>query len=465
MSPLNSKGGRKMVIQRRIISPDEATMPEEDPEKLEDLEAQLKKHPAPKPDGGEGGSMGPPPGKKPKKAKQVKTPKPKKDPKPKKPKTGKKSKKTAESDDPGQTLQMEEQDPTPGRTPGPAPAPRPGDTDPLEGDIPPLRPEGELTPLGTDPGQIGIREIPLPPGPVPPPLPPHQPAPPPESQPQPKPPMPPGRATPPPTPGHVTPPGGETDPSPQREPEDPEHSPPGRQGGRNGDDSPSSGGDGGNSGDKGNNGDGENNSNGENSGDGGNSGDGNSSAGNGSGRDSQNGDGDDDNGDEESQHSGLGAGSMPSSQKGDASMEDQTSQAEEIPAKNTGKTGTPVAQPPGKGASKRKGKKPRRKFPGFLQARVQYTGPCLRKAVRYPNVSRKKPVLYLHPIHKKVAGKEALQNVGYSHRSWERAHEARREGQLVRIRWFRPGLWLYVRSGTTRNLQRSLSENCHSRGW
>ena len=32
---------------------------------------------------------------------------------------------------------------------------------------------------------------------------------------------------------------------------------------------------------------------------------------------------------------------MPSIQKGDASTEDQTSQAEEIPAKKTGKTGTP----------------------------------------------------------------------------------------------------------------------------
>ena len=55
-------------------------------------------------------------------------------------------------------------------------------------------------------------------------------------------------------------------------------------------------------------------------------------------------------------------------------------------------------------------------------------------------MDRKKPVLYLHPIHKKVAGKEALQNVGYSHRSWEWAHEARREGRLVRIGWFRLGV-------------------------
>ena len=171
-----------------------------------------------------------------------------------------------------------------------------------------------------------------------------------------------------------------------------------------------------------------------------NSGDGNSSEDNGGGRDSQNGDSDDDDGDEESQHSGPGACRMPSSQKGDASTEDQTSQAEEVPAKSTGKTGTPVAQPPGKVASKRKGKKPHRKFPGFLQSGAQYTGPCLRKAVWYPNLNRKKPVLYLHPIHKKVAGKEALQNVGYSHRSWEQAHETRREGRLVRIGRFRPGV-------------------------
>ena len=68
--PIELEGGRKMVIRRRIISPDEATMPEEDPDKLEDLGAQPKKRPAPEPDGGEGGSMGPPPRKKPKKAKQ-----------------------------------------------------------------------------------------------------------------------------------------------------------------------------------------------------------------------------------------------------------------------------------------------------------------------------------------------------------------------------------------------------------
>ena len=117
--------------------------------------------------------MGPPPRKKPKKAKQVKTPKPKKDPKPKKPKKGKKSKKAAESGEPGETPPMGypsgaplmgEQDPTPGSAPGPMPLPRLGDTDPLEGKTPPLRPEGEPTPLGTDPGQVDVRAIPLPPG-------------------------------------------------------------------------------------------------------------------------------------------------------------------------------------------------------------------------------------------------------------------------------------------------------------
>ena len=76
------EGGQKMVIRRCIISPDEATMPEEDPGRLEDLGAQPKKRPAPGPDGGEGGSMGLPPEKKPKKAKPVKTQKCKKDPKP-----------------------------------------------------------------------------------------------------------------------------------------------------------------------------------------------------------------------------------------------------------------------------------------------------------------------------------------------------------------------------------------------
>ena len=37
--PIKLKGGQKMVIRRCIISPDEATTPEEDPDRLEDLGA------------------------------------------------------------------------------------------------------------------------------------------------------------------------------------------------------------------------------------------------------------------------------------------------------------------------------------------------------------------------------------------------------------------------------------------
>ena len=37
--PIKLEGGQKMVIWRCIISPDKATMPEEDPNRLEDLGA------------------------------------------------------------------------------------------------------------------------------------------------------------------------------------------------------------------------------------------------------------------------------------------------------------------------------------------------------------------------------------------------------------------------------------------
>ena len=426
--PIELEGGRRMVIRRRIISPDEDTTQEEDPDRLEDLVPRRKKRSAPGPDGGEGESMGPPPGKKPKKAKPGKAPKPKKDPKPRKPKKGKKSKETSQPEETplvghqGEDPLIQEQDPARGNDPVPRTAPRPGDTDPFETETPPLRPEGEPTPLGTDQGQADVGSIPLPPGPPPPPPPPRPPTPLPESQTPPTPPTP-GRATPPPTPGRGSPREGETDP-----PEDPGHAPPGEPEGGNGDDSPSSDGDGEDGGDR------------ENSGDGESSGGENGSEGNDDGRNDQSRDDNGDDGDEESQHSGLGACSTPSSQRADASTEEQTSQAEEPPRKRTEKEGAPPPQPPAKGANKRKGKTPRRKFPGFLQDGAQYTGPCLRKAMRYPKVNRKKPVLYLHPIHKAVAGKEALQNVGYSHRSWERAHEARRDGRLVRIGRFRPGV-------------------------
>ena len=37
----------------------------------------------------------------------------------------------------------------------------------------------------------------------------------------------------------------------------------------------------------------------------------------------------------------------------------------------------------------------------FLQADAQYTGPYLRTAMQYLVVNRKKPILYVYPIHKK----------------------------------------------------------------
>ena len=117
--------------------------------------------------------MGPPPGKKPKKAKPGKTPKPKKDPKPRKPKKGRKSKETPQPEETplvgrqGEDPLIQEQDPAPGNDPVPRTAPRPGDTDPLEGETSPLRPEGEPTPLGMDQGQVDVGSIPLPPGPPP----------------------------------------------------------------------------------------------------------------------------------------------------------------------------------------------------------------------------------------------------------------------------------------------------------
>ena len=426
--PIELEGGRRMVIRRRNISPDEGTTQEEGPDKLEDLVPRRKKRSAPRPGDDESEFMGPKKAKTgtPKSKPTPKTPRPKKDPKPRKPKKGKKSRETPQT---GETPLVGHQGEDPARENAPVPgtAPRPGDTDPFETETPPLRPEGEPTPLGTDQGQADVGSIPLPPGVPPPPPPPRPPTPLPESQIPPTPPTS-GKATPPPTPGRESPGEGETGP-----PEETGHAPAGEPEGGGGDDSPSSDGDGENDGD------GEEGGDGENSGDEEGSGGENGSDGDDDGRNDRSRD-DDDNGDDEgSQHSGLGACSTPSSQRADASTEEPTSQAEGPPRKEP-EEGAPPPQPPAKGANKRKGKTPRRKLLGFLQDGAQYTGPCLRKAMRYPKVNRKKPVLYLHPIHKAVAGKEALQNVGYSHRSWERAHEARRDGRLVRIGRFRPGV-------------------------
>ena len=118
----------------------------------------------------------------------------------------------------------------------------------------------------------------------------------------------------PPTPGRGSPREGETDP-----PKEQGRAPPGGPEGGNGDYSPSSDGDGENGGDR------------ENSGDGESSGGEDGSEGNDNGRNDQSRDNNGDDGDKESQHSGLGACSTPSSQRADASMEEQTSQAEEPP--------------------------------------------------------------------------------------------------------------------------------------
>ena len=121
--PIELEGGRRMVIRRRIISPEEDTTQEEDPDRLEDLVPRRKKCSAPGPDGEEGESMGPPPGKKPKKAKPGKTPKPKKDPKPRKPKKGRKNKETPQPEETplvgrqGEELLIEGQDPARGNDP------------------------------------------------------------------------------------------------------------------------------------------------------------------------------------------------------------------------------------------------------------------------------------------------------------------------------------------------------------
>ena len=300
--PIELEGGRRMVIRRRIISPDENTTQEEDPDRLEDLVPRRKKRSAPRPDDEEGESMGPPPGKKPKKAKlgtpkpkpKPKMPKLKKDPKPRKPKKGKKSRETPQPEETplvghqGEDPLMQEQDPARENDPVPRTAPRPGDTDPFETEMPPVRPEGEPTPLGTDQGQADVGSIPLPPGVPPQPPPPHPPTPLPESQTPPTP-QTSGKATPPPTPGRESPGEGETGP-----PEDLGHAPAGEPEGGNGDDSPSSDGDGDN------NGDGEEGGDRENSGDGESSGGENGSDSNDDGRNDQSRDDDGNDEDEES---------------------------------------------------------------------------------------------------------------------------------------------------------------------
>ena len=143
---------------------------------------------------------------------------------------------------------------------------------------------------------------------------------------------------------------------------------------------------------------------------------------------------------------------------------------EEPPRKKT-EEGAPPPQPPAKGANKRKGKTPRRKFPGFSRMELSIPDPCLRKAMRYPKVNRKKPVLYLHPIHKAVARKEALQNVatrtghGSGHmRQEETALGADRTGSggvmaLREIRHYQKSSALLIRKLPFQRLVREIAQD------
>ena len=436
--PIHLEGGRRMVLRRKIISPRDSSTPEEGDDQPDDPVSTSQKWPAANPDEDEE-PVGPPSkkakkGKKARVSKSREAPKPKKDPKPKK----KKAKKQSKSD-PQPVPLTGEGEPDPGLTPRGEPRPSADPLHPQPGDTPPLQPEEDPMPLGTEPQLANVGDIPLPLGtpaargvppmprqpsprkePTPPrlPTPPRQPTP-------PRPPTPQREPTPPPrntTPPRGTPPGN-ADPSsqPQREPGDGDSQQegggdPGNQGGGDdgGDDSPSS-----PSGGGGGDGDSDDPSDAWHS-----------SQGN-----------DDSESEEEREGGGLGAGSTPTGQDEDHTG-DQMSQPSSSPAKGPGKKLVPKKTPAKCGG--RKQQTPRRKFPMFLQADAQYTGPCMRTAMRYPVVNRKKPILYVYPIHKKVGKKEGLQNVGYSDASWEKAHVARRQGRLVKVGRFRPGtmaLW------------------------
>ena len=294
---------------------------------------------------------------------------------------------------------------------------------PQPGDTPPQQPEGDPTPLGTEPQFANVGDIPLPPEPPParrvptppcPTTPQRQPTPPRLPTPQEEPTPPPGNAT----QQRGTPPGG-SDPDPQAP----------REAG-DGDSQQEEGGDPGNPGGGDNGGD-----DGPSSPSGNGNGDKDSDGSSGTWHSSQ--ENDDLESEEERSNRGLGAGSTPTGQDEDHTG-DQSSQLSSSPAKGPGKKLIPKKTPAKHGG--RKQKTPRRKFPMFLQDGAQYTGPCMRKAMRYPVVDKKKPILYVYPIHKKVGKKEGLQNIGYSNTSWDRAHAARRQGRLVKVGRFRPGV-------------------------
>ena len=406
--PIHLEGGRRVVLRRKIISPRDSFTHEEGDDRRDDRANKSRKRSVANPDEDEE-PVGPP-------AKKAK--KEKKDPKPKKPKK-KKAKKQGEGD-PRPVPPADEEEPNPGATPRGEPRPSADPLHPQPGDTPPPHPEGDPIPLGTEPQMVNVGDIPLPPGP-----PPARGEPTPQPGPVPTPateqtlqhqPTPQGEPTPP--PGDNTPPG-DADPAPQAQ----------REAGDG--DSQQEGG-----------GDPDNQGGGDNGGDDGPS----SPSGSGSGDKDSDGpsdawhssqENDDSESEEERSNRGLGAGSTPTGQDEDHTG-DQSSQLSSSPAKRPGKKLIPKKTPAKHGG--RKQKTPRRKFPMFLQADAQYTGPCVRTAMRYPVVDRKKPILYVYPIHKKVGKKEGLQNVGYSTTSWERAHAARRQGRLVKVGWFRPGV-------------------------
>ena len=231
------EGGRRVVLRRRIVSPWESTTLEEGEDRLDDLVNKPKKRPATGP--GEGSEPMGPPAKKQKKEKKGKTvkkkdhkkkdPKPKKeskpkgsrkpkDPKPPKKPKKKKAKKQSEGD-PEPTPLLGEGEPNPGTTPAGEPCLSRDPLQPQEGGSPPVRPEGDPTPVGAEPQFSEVAAIPLPPGTppkrVPEPVPTPQPAP--EPQPKPR-----REPTPPPAPPAPTPqPAPEPQPKLRREPTPP----------------------------------------------------------------------------------------------------------------------------------------------------------------------------------------------------------------------------------------------------
>ena len=124
MNRLNSKGAKDGNPETHNL-PDEDTMQEEDPDRVEDLVPRRKKRSAPGPDGGEGESMGLPPGKKPKEGKAGEDTKTKERPQATEAQEGEEEQRnpTARRDStggpPGEDPLIQEQDPVRGNDPVP----------------------------------------------------------------------------------------------------------------------------------------------------------------------------------------------------------------------------------------------------------------------------------------------------------------------------------------------------------